>query len=357
MKLYPRGLVLLIDDEPDILTGEQTILQSEGITNIHCISDPSLVLPYIKQHQIEVILLDLKMPGLSGQELLEDIAKLYPEIPVIVITGTNELEEAVSCMRLGAFDFMVKLVEKNRLISSVRKAIKHRQLLDENRKLKRYLTAPNLEHPKAFAGILTVNQQMRQLFAYAELVADTEEPVLITGETGVGKELFARAIHKAGNLTGPFLAVNVAGIDDLAFSDTLFGHKKGAFTGALESRTGLLEQAKGGTILLDEIGDLSAESQVKLLRLIDNGEYYTLGSDLKRKADVRIIAATNKELKSGKNEEGFRTDLYYRLNTHAFHVPPLRQRVDDIPLLINHFLSNPELPQQDEIAALLAGNR
>jgi len=353
MKQFPANPVLIIDDEIAILDGQKTILQSEGITNIICISESINIWQILKKQAIDVVLLDLTMPEISGQEILKFISENYPDIPVIIITGTNDITKAVECMKDGAFDYMVKSVEKSRLISGVKRAIEYRKLKRENRELKSYLLANKIKSPEAFSSIISGNKQMQHLFAYAELIADSSEPVLITGETGVGKELFAEAIHSAGNNKGEFVAVNVAGIDDLTFSDTLFGHRKGAYTGAMESRQGLLKQARGGTILLDEIGDLSKESQIKLLRLIDNGEYYALGSDVPRKSEARIIATTNKNMEEMVTNGDFRKDLFYRLDTHAIVIPPLRKRLDDLPLLFDHFLKNTDFIYRSEIISLL----
>ncbi|MCD6396581.1 MAG: sigma-54-dependent Fis family transcriptional regulator [Spirochaetaceae bacterium] len=353
MKLFPENPVLIIDDEVAILEGQKTVLQSEGVNNIICVSESQNVKEIMQKQAIDVVLLDLTMPGISGQEILKFISENYPDIPVIVITGTNDITKAVECMKDGAFDYMVKSVEKSRLISGVKRAIEYRILERENWKLRSYLLTNQLKYPEAFSNIITNNKQIQQLFAYAELVADSSEPVLITGETGVGKELFAEAIHSAGKNRGEFVAVNVAGIDDLTFSDTLFGHKKGAYTGAAETRQGLLQQANGGTILLDEIGDLSKESQVKLLRLIDNGEYYALGSDIPRISEARIIATTNKNIDEMVLSGAFRKDLFYRLDTHAIVIPPLRERLEDLPLLINHFLFDTGISCPQELIPLL----
>ena len=353
MKLFPKNPVLIIDDEIAILDGQKTILQSEGINNIICISESRDVKHIMLEQAIDVVLLDLTMPEISGREILKFISENYPDLPVIIITGTNDITKAVECMKDGAFDYMVKSVEKSRLISGVKRAIEHRMLKNENRELRSYLLTNQLKHPEVFSNIITGNKQMQQLFSYAELIADSSEPVLITGETGVGKELFANAIHSAGNNKGEYIAVNVAGIDDLTFSDTLFGHRKGAYTGAMDARQGLLQQAKGGTILLDEIGDLSKESQVKLLRLIDNGEYYALGSDIPQKSDARIIAITNRNMEEMVECGAFRRDLFYRLDTHSITIPPLRERREDLSLLVDHFLIDTGIPYTSEIISLL----
>ncbi len=278
------------------------------------------------------------MPGITGQELLSKINQQYPDVPVIVITGVNDLPTAVECMKLGALDYMVKPVEKSRLISGVARAIDLRNLRLENIKLREQLFTHKLEHPEAFAEIVTANSKMQRVFEYAETVAPSIQPVLITGETGVGKELLARAIHKISGRKGDFVAVNVAGLDDTMFSDTLFGHLTGAYTGAEKGRSGLIEKAAHGTLFLDEIGDLSHASQVKLLRLLQEKEYMPLGSDIPKRSDARIIASTHRDLLQLQNEGKFRKDLYYRLHFHPIHIPPLRERLDDLPILIQHFI-------------------
>jgi DNA-binding NtrC family response regulator len=242
-------------------------------------------------------------------------------------------------MKAGAFDYLVKPVEGSRLITSVKKALEMRSLSTELSSLKRRLLDDQLSHPEAFAGIVTGNKKMRAIFQYIEVVAGTRQPILITGETGVGKELVAQVIHALSGRPGKFVAVNVAGLDDVMFSDTLFGHKKGAFTGADQARDGLIASAAQGTLFLDEIGDLSEVSQIKLLRLLQEQEYYPVGSDLVRKSDARIVLATNHDLAELIGAGRFRKDLYYRLFAHRVHIPPLRERPEDIPLLLEHFLA------------------
>jgi DNA-binding NtrC family response regulator len=220
----------------------------------------------------------------------------------------------------------------------VRRAIELRELQRENRSLKAHVLSDTLQHPEAFFDIITNNSGMRAVFHYIEAISKSPRPVLITGETGVGKELVARAVHCLSHREGAFVPVNVAGVDDNYFADTLFGHKKGAFTGADALRGGLVEQASGGTLFLDEIGDLSAASQVKLLRLLQDGEFFPLGSDVAKRSDARIVVATNQELDALQSSSRFRKDLYFRLSDHHILVPPLRDRLDDLPYLLNHFL-------------------
>jgi DNA-binding NtrC family response regulator len=336
--LIPENPILIVDDEESVISSLTTILKSHGLNNIIGCQDSRDVMKLMNSAKIEVILLDLTMPNITGNELLLEIHERYPHIPVIVVTGTNEVKAAVDCMKAGAFDYMVKAVEENRLVSGVKRAIEIIKLKREYSDLKTKLITNKLTSPKAFSHILTQNKRMQAIFLLVESIAKTNEPVLIIGETGVGKYLIAKAIHDVSGRDGPFIEVNVAGLDDTMFADSLFGHKKGAFTGAIESRNGLIHQAKGGTLFLDEIGDLTLPSQVKLLRLLDNREYYPLGSDLAKRTDARILIATNRDLVRQIESEKFRKDLYYRLSTHEIRIPPLRERKEDLPLLFSYFL-------------------
>jgi DNA-binding NtrC family response regulator len=328
----------MVDDEAQALDSFETALLLASINNIIRCQDSRDVTQLLSGQEIEVMLLDLSMPHVSGKELLTIVTKDFPEVPVIVITGSDDVETAVSCMKSGAFDYMVKPVEKSRLISGVKRAIELRELQRENRFLKEHVLSGEMEHPEAFSEIITHSEAMRSIFQYIEAISNTSQPVLITGETGVGKELVARAIHKLSNRKGDFVPVNVAGLDDNIFADTLFGHKKGAFTGADQPRGGMIEQASGGTLFLDEIGDLSSASQVKLLRLLQDGEFFPLGSDIAKHSDARVVVATNQNLQTLQKGGKFRKDLYYRLRAHHIHIPSLRDRYEDLPALVNHFL-------------------
>jgi DNA-binding NtrC family response regulator len=279
------------------------------------------------------------MPHISGLELLPKIIRDFPQIPVILVTANDEIETVVGCMKSGAFDYLVKPVETRRLIASVRKALELCDLSSELSSVKECLLTDRLHHPDSFASIVTGNKKMRALFQYVEVVAGTRHPIMITGDTGTGKELVARAIHELSGSKGGFVALNVAGLDDTMFSDTLFGHKKGAFTGAEQARDGMISCAGKGTLFLDEIGDLNESSQIKLLRLLQEHEYYPVGSDSFRKSDARIVLATNHDLQKLIATGKFRNDLYYRLCAHQIHIPALRERLDDIPLLLDHFLA------------------
>lgn len=334
-----KSTVLLVDDEQSILRFSKIILENSGINEVATLDDPRQVLPFLAARPVSVVVLDLHMPHMTGLELLPILVKDYPHIPAIMMTGNDEIETAVECMRVGAFDYLVKPVETGRLVSSVKKALDLLDLNDQLSSLKQHLLSDSLDHPAVFAPIITNNKKMRAVFQYMEVVARTRQPIMIYGETGVGKELIARAIHELSGCKGEFVALNVAGLDDNMFSDTLFGHKKGAFTGAEQSREGMIANAAKGTLFLDEIGDLSELSQVKLLRLLQEREYYPVGSDAVKKSDARILLATNRDLQKRIADGKFRNDLYYRLCAHQVQIPPLRERLDDIPLLLDHFLA------------------
>ncbi|UCH92506.1 MAG: sigma-54-dependent Fis family transcriptional regulator [Candidatus Aminicenantes bacterium] len=339
MENYPTHPVLIVDDEINILKAFKVTLKYSGITNIITCQDSKEVMPLLQNQPVEVILLDLIMPHIPGEELLRGINEHFPQIPVIIITAVNNLDTAVSCMKFGAVDYMVKPVERNRLVSGVRRLLELQELKRENLTLKNRILADRLDRPDVFSNIVTNDDKMISIFKYMEAVAASEEPVLITGETGTGKELFAHALHQLSSRKGKFVSVNVSGLDDNMFSDTLFGHRRGAFTDAHQARKGLVEQAVEGTLFLDEIGELSPASQVKLLRLLQEKEYYKLGSDQPYNARGRGLFSTNRNLEELAKSGQFRKDLYYRIHTHHIHIPPLRERLDDLPLLIEHFLN------------------
>ena len=335
---YPALPVIVVDDEIQALKSCELMLCSGGIENILTCPDSRELRELLAAHEPSVILLDLFMPHISGEELMPLISRDFPHVPVIVVTGQNDVDTAVTCMKAGAFDYLVKPVEKSRMISCVRRAVEIRELRHEYSVLSRRMLSDELENPGMFSRIVTNSPKMRSIFRYMEAVAGTTRPVLITGETGVGKELIANIIHQLSGRKGGFIALNAAGLDDNVFSDTLFGHVKGAFTGAGSLRSGLVEKAAGGTLFLDEIGDLSMISQVKLLRLLQEREYLPMGADVPKFTDARVIASTNRDLHTLQNKGLFRKDLYYRLKTHHIHVPPLRERPGDLPILVDHFL-------------------
>ena len=339
--LYPHFGVLLVDDEPAWLRSlSLTLERSAGISNISTCQDSREVMELLETREIGLVLLDLTMPNLAGDELLGLIAERHPEIAVIIISGMNQIESAVNCIKLGAFDYFVKTVEEDRLVSGVLRAIRMLELERQNREMSSRMLSGGLKCPEAFSGIVTTDRAMHAIFSYIEAVALSSEPLLIMGESGVGKELIAKAVHTLSGCSGQLVAVNVAGLDDVVFADTLFGHMRGAFTGADQPRRGMIEEAADGTLFLDEIGDLSIPSQVKLLRLLQEGEYFPLGSDRPKRLKARVVVATHQDLSLKQAAGTFRRDLYYRLCTHMVHVPPLRERKGDLPPLLDHFLED-----------------
>ena len=336
--MAPPRPILVVDDEVAVLESTELLLFTLGFSNVVLCSESTRVMGLVDEHDPSLILLDLTMPDVTGQEILEGLTSIRPDIPVVIVTATNDLAVAVRCMKLGAFDFVLKPIEQDAFEQAIRRALEQRNLRAQISRLKRRLIDPRLEHPVAFSRIVTNNRTMLALFSYLEAIAPSPEPVLITGESGVGKELFAQAVHEVSNRSGEFVAINLAGLDDTLFTDALFGHTRGAFTGADTVRRGMIDRADGGTVFLDEIGDLSAASQVKLLRLLQEREYYPIGSDVPHRATARVVAATNQDLGRRVEAGAFRKDLFYRLNTHSVHVPPLRERQDDLPLLVSCFV-------------------
>lgn len=330
--------ILLVDDEPQLLHSASIVLRATGMPEVLTLQDSREVLPMLANREIGVLVLDLSMPHLSGKQVLENVAVDFPEVPVIVMTANNELETAVHCMQIGASDYLVKPVDKNRLVASVRRALEMRAMRKELFSLKESLLGNSPHEPAAFADIVTQSPSMFAIFRYIEAIASSPQPVLVTGETGSGKELIARVLHRLSGRPGNLVAVNVAGLDDTIFSDTLFGHAKGAFTGADQIRDGLIGTTGEGTLFLDEIGDLSMASQVKLLRLLQEGTFYPLGSDRPKQSRARVVVATHCDVRRDVDLGKFRKDLYFRLRTHHIQLPPLRGRIEDLPHLTNHFV-------------------
>ncbi len=326
--------IYIIDDEPEILLAVETTLRMAGIDNIITLEDSREVESRLLKNPPCLIILDLNMPHINGEALLKFFSANYPNVPVIILTGTIDVETAVRCMKTGALDYVVKPVEEEILLAAVENAQSFFELNrpDNLPDRKTVLTAP-----QTFGRITTHHQGLQKVFSYIEAIAPSRQPVLIMGKTGVGKELIAQYLHELSRSDGPLVTVNVAGLDDNVFSDTLFGHLKGAFTGADTPRKGLIEQASGGTLLLDEIGCLALTSQVKLLRLLQEKEYRPLGSDKRLFSNARIIAATNQDLWALEKKGRFRKDLIYRLTTHTIQVPTLKERICDLPLLLEKF--------------------
>lgn len=339
--LYPTFPLLLVDDEPSWLRSMSIALARDlSINNVILCKDSREVLLIVKERQLSAVILDITMPYLTGEDLLPQIIEIQPELPVLMLSGRNQIEIAVRCMKNGAFDYFLKTDEEDRIMSGIQRALEFLALRNENAHLRASLLSSKLRHGEAFAGIHTNDSCMHDIFRYIEAIAASPEPVLITGESGTGKELIARSIHAINKNDGPWVAVNIAGLDDHAFSDTLFGHRRGAFTGATESRSGMIERAGKGVLFLDEIGDLSCGSQVKLLRVLQEREFYPLGGDQPARLQAKLVFATNHNLGERVEAGLFRRDLYHRLHAHHIHLPPLRERRNDIPLLLDHFLAD-----------------
>ena len=331
--------ILLVDDEPNVRSGQRSVLEIHGFSDVQEAGSLAEARAILSAHDVAVVLLDLMLNGESGRDFLGEIVAQYPRVPVIVVTGVAEVDVAVACMREGAYDFLVKGRDTKRIASAVHNAVETARRARENRVLRRALHARKPARPEVFSGFLTASSELQRSLAIAEALSELDDPILVLGETGVGKELIARGIHVASGLPGEFVPVNMGGLDDHMFADTLFGHTRGAFTGATTSREGLVTRAGSGTLFLDEIGEMPVESQARLLRLLDSGEFMRLGSDRREFSQARIVCATNRNLEKAVEEDRFRRDLYYRISLHAVRIPPLRERPEDIAPLLTHLVA------------------
>lgn len=326
--------VLVVDDEPALRRSLARLLLSRGM-GVLTADNGTAALDVLKQHEVDVALVDLMMPKMGGLELLEHVRRQPLDVEMIMMTAFGDVETAVNAVRAGAFHFLTKPFRSNdEVVLTVNKAAERRRLLDRAAELER-----KLEQMEKFGELIGNSERMQEVYRLAMGVAPTTSTVLILGESGTGKELTARAIHQhSPRMDSVFVAVNCSAIPVDLVESELFGHVRGAFTGATATRSGLFEAADGGTIFLDEVGDLPPLAQVKLLRALQEGEIKRVGSNETRTVDVRVIAATNVELKEKISAGLFREDLYYRLNVIAINMPPLRDRPEDIPLLAYHFL-------------------
>lgn len=345
--------ILIVDDERLHLNQLNEMLKADFAIKVALNGEQALERAQ-SEPRPDLILLDIRMPDMDGFEVLSSLKQLEAtsDIPVIFLTAMDSEEDETRGLKLGAVDYISKSSSPSIVKTRINTHLKLRQSLRESIEarlqqqslrqqvdaLNRSLSSRPLQHPEAFAGIISDSPVMKALFHYMEAIANSGEWVLITGETGVGKELIAHALHQLANRNGEMVAINLAGLDDNAFSDTLFGHKKGAYTGANQDRKGLIAKAKGGSLFLDEVGDLEPASQIKLLRLLQERVYYPLGSDSPVEMTANVIAATNRDLNELMRLGEFRQDLYYRLSAHQVKIPPLRQRREDIPLLTRLFL-------------------
>ena len=329
--------ILIVDDEKNIRSGLAMAMELEGYESLTA-EDGAAAWALMGKKDVDLVITDLRMPNLSGEELLQKITAAYPRLPVIILTGHGTIETAVEAMRRGAIDFFTKPVELDRLSLVVKKALSTTDLYAEHERLKAEVAT--LKARNRYDRIVGKSQKMVALMETVAQVAPTRASVLITGESGVGKELVADAIHELGNRSkGPFVKVHCAALSESLLESELFGHEKGSFTGAIAQKKGRFELADGGTIFLDEIGEINIATQVKLLRVLQEKEFERVGGEKPLSVDVRIVCATNRDLLKEIEKGNFREDLYYRLNVVHLDVPPLRERKDDIPLLMTTFLS------------------
>lgn len=328
--------ILIVDDEKNIRNGLSKVLALEGYETLVA-EHGEEAWRIINTSDIDLVISDLKMPKLSGEKLLKRITSAYPTVPVIILTGHGTIETAVNAMRDGAFDFVTKPINLDRLTLLVKRALANRELHKKHEALKREVD--QLKKRTEYSAIIGKSLKMRKMMEAINQVADTKASVLITGESGVGKELVADALHELSSRSnGPYVKVHCAALSESLLESELFGHEKGAFTGAVAQKKGRFELADKGTIFLDEIGEINASVQIKILRVLQEKTFERVGGETTIQVDTRIISATNRDLKAEIERGEFREDLFYRLNVVNIEVPPLRERKEDIPLLMTSFL-------------------
>jgi len=328
-----RGHILIVDDERNMCELIQTDLRMRDFAARWCTSADE-ALGQLHHEGFDAVLTDVRMPGTSGLQLCEQIATNWPEMPVVVMTAFGSLETAVAAIRVGAYDFVTKPIEMDLLAMTLERAVKHHRLQQQVKRL-----SEAVQRRDGFGAMIGESPAMRRLFDQLVRIADAEASVLITGESGTGKELVARAIHEQGRRSrGPFVAVNCAALPDTLLESELFGHARGAFTDARADRKGLILQAQGGTLLMDEIGEMPLPMQAKLLRAIEENRLRPVGGDREVPFDVRFLAATNRDLEAAVEESRFREDLYFRINVIQLEIPPLRARGTDVLLLAQSFV-------------------
>jgi DNA-binding NtrC family response regulator len=328
--------ILVVDDEKNIRLGLSKALELDGY-EVFVAEDGSEAMKIMVKANIDLVLTDLRMPKVSGEELLKKLSSAYPTVPVIILTGHGTVENAVNAMRDGAYDFLTKPLNLDRLSLLVKRALSSREMVLKHRELQEEIK--KLENRKNKTNFIGKSSQMQRVFDLIQQVASTKASVLITGESGVGKELVADAIHESSQrVDKPFIKVHCAALSESLLESELFGHEKGAFTGAAQQRKGRFEMSDGGSIFLDEIGEINPSVQIKILRVLQEREFERVGGNRPISIDTRIIAATNRDLKNEIAEGNFREDLYYRLNVVNIHIPPIRERKEDIPLLASAFL-------------------
>ena len=325
--------ILIVDDDRPIRSTLKEILEFEKF-KVEDAEDGQMAISKVEKNDYDLILCDIKMPKMDGIEVLQKIQELKPHIPVVMISGHGDIETAVGAIKLGAFDFIAKPLDLNRLLVTVRNALDRNELVEQTKQLRKKVYKSKLN------DIIGESEPIMAVKAMIEKVAPTDARVLITGSNGTGKELVARNLHKnSSRKKAPFIELNCAAIPSELIESELFGHEKGAFTSAVKQKKGNFEQAEGGTLFLDEIGDMSASAQAKVLRALQENRIRRVGGEKDIKVNVRVLAATNKDLKKEISEGNFREDLYHRLSVILIHVPALNERRDDIPMLVDFFLS------------------
>jgi two-component system, NtrC family, response regulator len=326
--------ILVVDDELNYLTVMEALLEEAGYEVITAGSALEAV-KITADADLDLVLTDMKMPKMSGIELLDEVRRLYPDLPVIIMTAYGTVEKAVMAMKKGAFDYILKPFKNEEILVTIAKALEHRHLLLKNRLLNQ-----EMDKKYGFPNIVGESRSMQDILALVKRVAQSRATVLVTGESGTGKELIARAIHQVSNRAAKsFISVNCGALTETLLESELFGHERGAFTNAVAMRKGRFELADGGTLFMDEVAEMSQALQVKLLRILQEMEFERVGGTRTIKVDVRVVAASNRDLKEEVEAGRFREDLFYRLNVVHLQLPPLRQRQEDIPLLATHFIS------------------
>jgi len=325
--------ILVLDDERSLCELLKVVFKKEGY-EVLTTPSPKKAIEITKKDDIDVLVSDIKLPEMSGMEVLKRLRKARPELPVVMITAYGTIKEAVEALKMGAYDYIIKPFDIEELKVVVAKAIENKKLQDENIRLRK-----ELKEKYSFENMIGKSKKMVEIYSLIEKIAPTETTVLITGESGTGKEMAARAIHYLSpRRDKPFVTINCGALPESLLESELFGHVKGSFTGAVSDKKGMFEVADKGTLFLDEVGEMSPMTQVKLLRALQERKIRRVGGTEEIPVDVRIIAATNQDLKKKIADGSFREDLYYRLNVLSLEMPPLRERKEDIPLLVNHFL-------------------
>ena len=345
--------VLVVDDDEGLLLSIKATLVSSGLPEPALVSDSRRVMDLVREYNFQLILLDLMMPQLTGMEVLETIKAESPDVDCVIVSAIDDVASAVQAMSLGATDYLVKPLNSDKLVALVNRTLEKVSVEHELAQFGSKKVFSNLKNPAAFTNMVAEDEAMALVFHQVEAVAGTDYSVVINGESGTGKEMLARVIHKLSNRSqAPFYAVNMASFSKTIFEDEFFGHAKGAYTDAASDKIGFFEAANGGTLFLDEITELDPSLQGKLLRVIEERELYRLGSTEIRNVDVRIIAATNKDINEEILKGKFRADLYYRINMYNIKVPPLRERKKDILPIARHFLKTHAETNNKKISSL-----